>query len=111
MPTAVPMLYSDRRDGPQFTARYWLLTSAGFFPQQVCASGMKAVMLAAQSNSLGYRGVMVAGGFESMSNAPYYLPKARTGLRLGHGAVVDGEVRARTRGETFRVNIDIALLS
>ena len=52
---------------------------------------MKAVMLAAQSISLGYRGAMVAGGFESMSNAPYYLPKARTGLRLGHGAVVDGE--------------------
>ena len=51
---------------------------------------MKAVMLAAQSISLGHRGAMVAGGFESMSNTPYYLPKARMGLRLGHGAVVDG---------------------
>ncbi|CAM9813403.1 unnamed protein product [Scytosiphon promiscuus] len=57
---------------------------------KVCASGMKSVMLAAQSLSLGYRGVMVAGGFESMSNVPYYLPKARTGLRLGNGTVVDG---------------------
>ena len=47
-------------------------------------------MLAAQSISLGHRGVMAAGGFESMSNTPYYLPKARTGLRLGHGSVLDG---------------------
>ncbi|CAM9683446.1 unnamed protein product [Pylaiella littoralis] len=59
---------------------------------KVCASGMKSVMLAAQSLSLGHRGVMVAGGFESMSNVPYYLPKARTGLRLGNGTVVDGIV-------------------
>lgn len=58
---------------------------------QVCASGMKSVMLAAQSLSLGHRGVMVAGGFESMSNVPYYLPQARSGLRLGNGTVVDGE--------------------
>ncbi|CAM9914325.1 unnamed protein product [Ascophyllum nodosum] len=57
---------------------------------KVCASGMKAVMLAAQSISLGHRQVMAAGGFESMSNTPYYLPKARTGLRLGHGSVLDG---------------------
>lgn len=48
-------------------------------------------MLAAQSISLGHRGVMVAGGMESMSNVPYYLPKARTGLQLGHGTVVDGD--------------------
>ena len=47
-------------------------------------------MLAAQSISLGHRRVMAAGGFESMSNTPYYLPKARTGLRLGHGSVLDG---------------------
>ena len=57
---------------------------------QVCASGMKAVMLAAQSISLGHRRVMAAGGFESMSNTPYYLPKARKGLRLSHGSVLDG---------------------
>lgn len=48
-------------------------------------------MLAAQSVSLGHRGAVVAGGFESMSNVPYYLPKARTGLRLGNGTVVDGK--------------------
>lgn len=58
-------------------------------------------MLAAQSISLGYRGAMVAGGFESMSNVPYYLPKARTGLRLGHGDVVDGETRARGAPGSF----------
>ncbi|CAM9808172.1 unnamed protein product [Ectocarpus sp. 12 AP-2014] len=57
---------------------------------KVCASGMKSVILAAQSLSLGHRGVMVAGGFESMSNVPYYLPQARSGLRLGNGTVVDG---------------------
>lgn len=49
-------------------------------------------MLAAQSVSLGHRGVMVAGGFESMSNVPYYLPQARNGLRLGNGTIVDGEI-------------------
>lgn len=57
---------------------------------KVCASGLKAVMLGAQSISLGHRSVIVAGGFESMSNVPYYLPAARAGLRLGHGSVVDG---------------------
>eukprot|EP01094_Clydonella_sp_ATCC50884_P019716 TRINITY_DN391_c0_g2_i1.p1 TRINITY_DN391_c0_g2~~TRINITY_DN391_c0_g2_i1.p1 ORF type:complete len:447 (+),score=161.44 TRINITY_DN391_c0_g2_i1:159-1343(+) len=60
---------------------------------KVCASGMKAVMLAAQSISLGHNQVVVAGGFESMSNIPYYLPKARTGYKLGHGEVVDGIVK------------------
>eukprot|EP00904_Undaria_pinnatifida_P002108 jgi/Undpi1/11899/HiC_scaffold_4.g01598.m1 len=68
----------------------WVDPVGGLCSRQVCASGMKAVMLAAQSLSLGHRGTMVAGGFESMSNVPYYLPKARAGLRLGHGAVVDG---------------------
>lgn len=53
---------------------------------------MKAVMLASQSIALAHRGVMVAGGFESMSNVPYYLPQARTGLRLGNGTVVDGKL-------------------
>lgn len=54
-------------------------------------------MLAAQSLSLGHRGVMVAGGFESMSNVPYYLPKARNGLRLGNSTVVDGETAVMYR--------------
>eukprot|EP00616_Rhizochromulina_sp_CCMP1243_P012688 CAMPEP_0118973662 /NCGR_PEP_ID=MMETSP1173-20130426/10674_1 /TAXON_ID=1034831 /ORGANISM="Rhizochromulina marina cf, Strain CCMP1243" /LENGTH=400 /DNA_ID=CAMNT_0006923349 /DNA_START=30 /DNA_END=1232 /DNA_ORIENTATION=+ len=57
---------------------------------KVCASGMKSVMLAAQSIMLGQRDIVVAGGFESMTNIPHYLPAARGGLRYGHGKVVDG---------------------
>jgi acetyl-CoA C-acetyltransferase len=60
---------------------------------KVCASGMKAIMLAAQSIMLGDNDVVVAGGMESMSNVPYYLDKARNGYRLGHGAVTDGIIR------------------
>ncbi len=56
---------------------------------KVCGSGMKAAMLAADLLTLGRNRVMVAGGMESMSNAPYLLPKARNGLRLGHGEVKD----------------------
>ncbi|CAK9877750.1 unnamed protein product [Sphagnum jensenii] len=60
---------------------------------KVCASGMKATMLAAQSIQLGLNDVVVAGGMESMSNTPYYLPKARQGYRLGHGEVLDGTMK------------------
>ncbi|SFC55677.1 acetyl-CoA C-acetyltransferase [Parapedobacter composti] len=60
---------------------------------KVCASGMKSTMLAAQSIALGENDVVVAGGMESMSNVPYYLDKARTGYRLGHGQVTDGLVK------------------
>lgn len=60
---------------------------------KVCASGMKAIMLGAQSIELGINQVVVAGGAESMSNVPYYLDKARTGYRLGHGQVTDGLVK------------------
>jgi len=56
---------------------------------KVCGSGMKAAMLAHDQLTLGARDVIVAGGMESMSNAPYLLPKARAGLRLGHGEVKD----------------------
>jgi acetyl-CoA C-acetyltransferase len=56
---------------------------------KVCGSGMKAVMLASQSIRLGESRVAVAGGMESMSNAPYVIDKARTGLRMGHGRVFD----------------------
>ena len=59
---------------------------------KVCASGMKTVQLASQAIMLGHRDTIVAGGMESMSNIPYYLPKARTGYRLGHGQLVDGLV-------------------
>ena len=57
---------------------------------KVCASGMKAIMLAAQSIQLGQNDVVIAGGMESMSNVPYYLPQARFGQKLGHGQMVDG---------------------
>jgi len=60
---------------------------------KVCASGMKAVMLAAQSIASGQNDVVVAGGMESMSNVPYYLDKARTGYRLGNGQLIDGLVK------------------
>ena len=60
---------------------------------KVCASGLKAVILAAQSIALGACDVAVAGGAESASNVPFYLPGARQGLRLGHGAVVDGVIK------------------
>lgn len=56
---------------------------------KVCGSGLKSVMLAAQSIMLGDADVIVAGGMESMSNVPYMLDKARTGYRLGHGQLTD----------------------
>lgn len=60
---------------------------------KVCASGSKAIMLGAQSIMMGINDVVVAGGMESMSNVPYYLDKARTGYRLGHGQVTDGLIK------------------
>ncbi|MFT6828346.1 MAG: acetyl-CoA C-acetyltransferase [Roseivirga sp.] len=57
---------------------------------KVCASGMKSVMFAAQSIMLGLQDVVVAGGMESMSNIPYYIPKARYGYKYGHGELLDG---------------------
>lgn len=57
---------------------------------KVCASGMKAIMLGAQTIMLGINDVVVAGGMESMSNIPYYLPKARFGYKYGHGELIDG---------------------
>ncbi|TDH74258.1 hypothetical protein CCR75_006362 [Bremia lactucae] len=59
---------------------------------KVCASGMKALAFGAQSLLSGSQQIILAGGFESMSNAPYYIPKARTGYRLGHGSLVDGVI-------------------
>lgn len=60
---------------------------------KVCASGTKAIMLAAQSIASGEQDIIVAGGMESMSNVPFYLDKARTGYRLGHGTLTDGLVK------------------
>lgn len=60
---------------------------------KVCASGMKAMMLAAQSIMLGDNDVVVAGGMENMSQAPHYIPSGRTGIRYGNGQMVDAIVR------------------
>jgi len=57
---------------------------------KVCSSGMKAVMLGAQSIMLGINDVVVTGGMENMSNIPYYVPKARYGYKYGHGQLIDG---------------------
>jgi acetyl-CoA C-acetyltransferase len=60
---------------------------------KVCGSGLKAVMLAAQAIVSGDAEVVVAGGMESMSNAPYLLTKARSGYHMGHGELVDSMIR------------------
>ncbi|MCO5229844.1 MAG: acetyl-CoA C-acyltransferase [Chitinophagales bacterium] len=60
---------------------------------KVCASGLKAITLAAQSIMLGDSDIVVAGGMESMSNAPFYLPSGRTGIRYGNGEIIDAIVR------------------
>ena len=57
---------------------------------KVCASGMKAIMIAADQIKLGQADIMVAGGMESMSNVPYYLPKQRFGSKYGHVQTEDG---------------------
>ncbi|MDQ1592416.1 MAG: acetyl-CoA C-acetyltransferase [Pyrinomonadaceae bacterium] len=59
---------------------------------KVCGSGLKSVMMAAQEVKLGDAEIVVAGGMESMSNAPYLLPKAREGYRLGNGTLVDAMI-------------------
>ena len=56
---------------------------------KVCGSGLKAVMLAHDAIKVGTSEIVVAGGMESMTNAPYLLPRARAGMRMGHGEVID----------------------
>lgn len=68
-------------------------TVPGTTVNKVCASGMKAIMMGAQSIMLGDNDVVVAGGMENMSSVPYYLDKARTGYRLGNGQIIDGLVK------------------
>jgi acetyl-CoA C-acetyltransferase len=63
-----------------------------FTVNKVCGSGLKAVMLAAQAIRAGDAQAYVAGGMESMSTAPYLLPKARTGYRMGNGEIIDAVV-------------------
>lgn len=60
---------------------------------KVCGSGLKAVMLAAQAIQAGDAQIVIAGGMESMTNAPYLVPKAREGYRLGHGQVLDAIIQ------------------
>jgi acetyl-CoA C-acetyltransferase len=59
---------------------------------KMCGSGLKAVMLAHQSLLAGDAELIIAGGQESMSNAPYFLPKARTGYKFGHGEIIDSMI-------------------
>jgi len=68
-------------------------TVPGTTVNKVCASGMKAIALAASSIMTGENDCVVAGGMESMSNVPYYLDKARNGYRLGNGTIIDGLVK------------------
>jgi len=60
---------------------------------KVCASGMKAIAFGAQSIQLGHTDLVVVGGMESMSNIPFYVPKARYGYKYGNGTLVDGLVQ------------------
>ena len=59
---------------------------------KVCGSGLQAVVLGARSIMVGDNGVVLAGGMESMTNAPYLLPQARAGFRMGHGKVIDSMI-------------------
>ncbi|MEP7008938.1 MAG: thiolase family protein [Acidobacteriota bacterium] len=67
--------------------------SPAFTVNQACGSGLQAVLSAARTILLGEAEVILAGGTESMSNTPYFLTRARTGYRLGHGEIVDGMYR------------------
>lgn len=66
--------------------------SAALTVNQVCGSGLRAVALAAQQIQTGDAAILVAGGMESMSNAPYLLPQARSGYRMGNGTLVDAMI-------------------
>ena len=59
---------------------------------KVCGSGLKSVILAAQAIAAGDADIVVAGGTENMNMAPYLLPKARTGYRMGHGEIIDSMI-------------------
>src|SRR6185437_2824507 len=59
---------------------------------KVCGSGMQALIFGAKTIALGDAEIVVAGGMESMSNVPYYLPQARAGYRMGNGQIIDGMI-------------------
>ncbi len=66
--------------------------SSALTVNQVCGSGLRAVSLAAQAIQTGDAEIIVAGGMESMTNAPYLLPQARSGYRMGNGALIDSMI-------------------
>src|SRR5208282_2111612 len=66
--------------------------ASAFTINQVCGSGLKAVALAAQAIQTRNAEVVVAGGMESMTNAPYLLPQVRSGYRMGNGEMVDSMI-------------------
>ncbi len=68
------------------------MTATALTVNKVCGSGLKAVMLAAQAIACGDADTVIAGGMESMNNAPYYLENARFGYRMGTAAIIDGMV-------------------
>ena len=72
--------------------------SAALTVNQVCGSGLRAVSLAAQAIQTGDADFMVAGGMESMTNAPYLLQQARAGYRMGNGSLVDAMIQRRPVG-------------
>ena len=74
---------------------------------RVCASGMRAVTLSSDLIRLGHHGLIVAGGMESMSNAPYYSFGARWGLRMGNGELVDGVVHDGLTDPLIKVHMGI----
>jgi acetyl-CoA C-acetyltransferase len=76
----------------QNPARQAALNVSAVTINKVCGSGLKSVMMAAQGIQLGDSEVVVAGGMESMSGAPYLIPKAREGYRLGNGVLVDAMI-------------------
>lgn len=85
---------SGQAPARQAALKAGLPPSVGAFAvNKVCGSGLKAVMLADQAIRAGDARILIAGGMESMSNAPYLLPKARSGYRMGHGELVDSMVR------------------
>jgi acetyl-CoA C-acetyltransferase len=75
---------------------------------KVCGSGLKAVMLGVQAIQCGDADVVVAGGMESMSNVPYYLPTARAGMRLGHATAIDGLIHDGLWDATTNVHMGSA---
>lgn len=86
------VLSAGLKQGParQAALKAGLPDSAGCTTvNKLCGSGMKATMFAYDQIRAGSREIVIAGGMESMTNAPYVLPKVRAGLRMGHGAVLD----------------------